>query len=119
MFIVDRDSLGRPRRRLIEDIDPTELNKQQIARQEVEAAFENVTWETYFLAFEHMDAGNIRLTDIIHIARYVVNPRILRIRRREWNSIRPVFGSRLEWHIVRKRFHTLNSWGVPPNHPVR
>ena len=100
------------------------MTKQQIARQEVEAAFENnVTWETYFLTFEHMDAGNIRLTDIIHIARYVVNPRILRIRRREWNSIRPVFGSGANSipsaSRMAQRFHTLNSWGVPPNHPVR
>ena len=47
MFIVDRDSLGRPRRRLIEDIDPTELKairKEEARRWEDEDQAER-TWE--------------------------------------------------------------------------
>jgi len=65
------------------------MTKQQIARQEVEAAFENfVKWETYGTAFDHMDARHIRLTDIIEIAGRVagITGSVIQMRRRDWNG---------------------------------
>jgi hypothetical protein len=67
------------------------MTKHQIARQEVEAAFENfVKWETYGTAFDHMDARHIRLTDIIEIAGRVagITGSVIQMRRRDWNGMR-------------------------------
>ena len=72
------------------------MTKQQIARQEVEAAFETFVtpsrskWETYGTAFDHMDARHIRLSDIIEIAGRVagITGSVIQMRRRDWNGMR-------------------------------
>jgi hypothetical protein len=67
------------------------MTKHQIARQEVEEAFENfVKWATYGTAFDHMDAKHIRLTDIVEIAGRVagISEGVIRMRRRDWNGMR-------------------------------
>ena len=64
--------------------EPKRDTKHQVARQEVEEAFENfVKWETYGTAFDHMDAHHIRLTDIIEIAGRVagIEEDVIRMRR--------------------------------------
>ena len=70
---------------------PKRVTKHQVARQEVEEAFEHFDkWETYGIAFDHMEARHIRLTDIIEIAGRVagITEDVVIMRRCQWVGMR-------------------------------